>query len=150
MSDLSPQQAIEQAEKLAKKAQKAADAAAAHADALADALAAGGHAASGGAIDPAELRLSVFILAAFVGWYAVTSVAPSLHTLILSSTGVLSSVIVVGALVAIGIDVVSPLDDNGIRAKGFGFAALALASIALFGSILVTRRIVSVTRTDGD
>lgn len=149
MSDLSPQQAIEQAEKLANKAQKAADAAAAHADALADALAAGGHAASGGAFDPLVLRISVFVLAGFVGWYAVTPVASSLHTLVLSLAAMLGSVVMVAGLIAVGIDVVSPLDDDGIRAKGFGFAALTLASIALFGGILVTRRLASVTRTDG-
>jgi NAD(P) transhydrogenase subunit alpha len=64
--------------------------------------AAGGHGASGGAIDPFVFRLAIFVLAIFVGYYVVWSVTPALHTPLMSVTNAISSVIVVGALLAVG------------------------------------------------
>ena len=62
------------------------------------------HAASGGAIDPFIFRLAIFVLAVFVGYYVVWSVTPALHTPLMSVTNAISSVIVVGALLAVGVD----------------------------------------------
>ena len=61
------------------------------------------HAATGGAIDPFVFRLSIFVLAIFVGYYVVWSVTPALHTPLMSVTNAISSVIVVGALLAVGV-----------------------------------------------
>ena len=88
------------------KLRAAADAAqqAAHAaQTYADQLAAAGHAASGGAIDPFVFRLAIFALAVFVGYYVVWSVTPALHTPLMSVTNAISSVIVVGALLSVGV-----------------------------------------------
>ena len=74
---------------------------------FADAAGAAAHAASGGAIDPFIFRLSIFVLAVFVGYYVVWSVTPALHTPLMSVTNAISSVIVVGALLAVGVDAVS-------------------------------------------
>ena len=60
--------------------------------------------AAGGAIDPFVFRLSIFVLAIFVGYYVVWSVTPALHTPLMSVTNAISSVIVVGALLAVGVD----------------------------------------------
>ena len=62
------------------------------------------HAATGGAIDPIVFRLAIFVLAIFVGYYVVWSVTPALHTPLMSVTNAISSVIVVGALLAVGVD----------------------------------------------
>ena len=71
--------------------------------AYADQLAAAGHAATGGAIDPFVFRLAIFALAVFVGYYVVWSVTPALHTPLMSVTNAISSVIVVGALLSVGV-----------------------------------------------
>ena len=68
-----------------------------------DQIAAAGHAASGGAIDPFVFRLAIFALAVFVGYYVVWSVTPALHTPLMSVTNAISSVIVVGALLSVGV-----------------------------------------------
>ena len=72
---------------------------------------AGVHAATGGAIDPFVFRLSIFVLAVFVGYYVVWSVTPALHTPLMSVTNAISSVIVVGALLAVGVSLVG--NDGG-------------------------------------
>jgi len=119
-------------------AQDAADTAAAVADASAEGVAA----ASGGMIDPTIYRLSIFVLAIFVGYYVVWSVTPALHTPLMSVTNAISSVIVVGALLATG---VSLMDAEGaIWAKVFGFIALVLASVNIFGGFLVTQRMLAM------
>ena len=90
-------------------------------------------AASGGAmhavadaVDPFVFRLSIFVLAVFVGYYVVWSVTPALHTPLMSVTNAISSVIVVGALLAVGVALV--VDDNGpIWARALGFVALVFA-----------------------
>jgi NAD(P) transhydrogenase subunit alpha len=119
-------------------AQDAAETAAAVADASAEGVAA----ASGGMIDPTIYRLSIFVLAIFVGYYVVWSVTPALHTPLMSVTNAISSVIVVGALLATG---VSLMDAEGaIWAKVFGFIALTLASVNIFGGFLVTQRMLGM------
>ena len=106
--------------------------------------------ASGGAIhavtdavDPFVFRLSIFVLAVFVGYYVVWSVTPALHTPLMSVTNAISSVIVVGALLAVGVTLVA--DDAGpIWARAFGFVALAFASVNIFGGFMVTRRMLAM------
>lgn len=107
----------------------------------ADALAAAASVASGGTIDPFVFRLSIFVLAIFVGYYVVWSVTPALHTPLMSVTNAISSVIVVGALLAVGVSQVGEADWTS---KIFGFLALILASVNIFGGFLVTQRMLSM------
>src|SRR5947209_7039406 len=65
------------------------------------------HAASGGAVDPFTFQFSIFVLAIFVGYFVVWSVTPALHTPLMSVTNAISSVIVVGALLAVGVSLVA-------------------------------------------
>jgi NAD(P) transhydrogenase subunit alpha len=95
------------------------------------------------AVDPFVFRLSIFVLAVFVGYYVVWSVTPALHTPLMSVTNAISSVIVVGALLAVGVALVA--DDSGpIWARAFGFVALAFASVNIFGGFLVTQRMLAM------
>ena len=87
-------------------------------------------------------RLSIFVLAVFVGYYVVWSVTPALHTPLMSVTNAISSVIVVGALLAVGVALVA--DDNGpLWARALGFVALVFASVNIFGGFLVTQRMLA-------
>jgi NAD(P) transhydrogenase subunit alpha len=100
-------------------------------------------AATGGAVDPFVFRLSIFVLAVFVGYYVVWSVTPALHTPLMSVTNAISSVIVVGALLAVGVALVA--DDSGpLWARILGFIALVFASINIFGGFLVTQRMLGM------
>ncbi len=103
-----------------------------------EALGAIAHGASGGAIDPFVFQLAAFVLAIFVGYYVVWSVTPALHTPLMSVTNAISSVIVVGALLAVG------ASSAGAMATGFGFVALVLASVNIFGGFLVTQRMLAM------
>ena len=94
-------------------------------------------------IDPFVFRLAIFALAIFVGYYVVWSVTPALHTPLMSVTNAVSSVIVVGALLAIGVEAAGTA---GIAAKALGFAALVLASVNIFGGFLVTQRMLAMYR----
>ena len=85
--------------------------------------------------------LSIFVMACFVGYYVVWSVTPALHTPLMAVTNAISSVIVVGALVAVAVPVIS---DASWISKGFGVAALALASVNIFGGFLVTARMLAM------
>ena len=97
------------------------------------------------AVDPFVFRLSIFVLAVFVGYYVVWSVTPALHTPLMSVTNAISSVIVVGALLAVGVVLV--VDDKGpILARTIGFLALIFASINIFGGFLVTQRMLGMYR----
>jgi NAD(P) transhydrogenase subunit alpha len=93
------------------------------------------------AIDPFTFRLSMFVLAIFVGYFVVWSVTPALHTPLMSVTNAISSVIVVGALLAVGVTLTA--DANWIS-KVFGFLALIFACINIFGGFLVTQRMLSM------
>ena len=108
------------------------------------ALVLGVAAATGGAIDPFIFRFSIFILAIFVGYYVVWSVTPALHTPLMSVTNAISSVIVVGALLAVGITAVEAVGSGTGWARTFGFIALVLASVNIFGGFLVTQRMLAM------
>ena len=95
----------------------------------------------GGAIDPVVYELMVFVMAIFVGYYVVWSVTPALHTPLMSVTNAISSVIVVGALLAVGVPLAA--DANWIS-KAFGFIALVFASVNIFGGFLVTQRMLAM------
>src|SRR3981081_4085304 len=112
-------------------------------DIIAAAGGAGAHAAGGGAVDPFVFRLSIFVLAVFVGYYVVWSVTPALHTPLMSVTNAISSVIVVGALLAVGVPLVAN-DSGPLWARIFGFIALVLASVNIFGGFLVTQRMLGM------
>lgn len=116
----------------------AAETAAAVADAGAEAVAHG----TGGAVDPTVYRLAIFVLAIFVGYYVVWSVTPALHTPLMSVTNAISSVIVVGALLATGVSFMQA--EGAIYAKIFGFIGLVLASVNIFGGFLVTQRMLGM------
>ena len=92
-------------------------------------------------IDPFVFRLSIFVLAVFVGYFVVWGVTPALHTPLMSVTNAISSVIVVGALVAVAVD---QLATGGWVSKGLGFFALILASVNIFGGFLVTSRMLAM------
>ena len=88
-------------------------------------------------IDPFVFRLSIFVLSIFVGYYVVWSVTPSLHTPLMSVTNAISSVIIVGAIIAAS----SLSSDIGFELSNiFGFVATLLVAINIFGGFLVTQR----------
>ena len=92
-------------------------------------------------IDPFIFRLSIFILSIFVGYYVVWSVTPSLHTPLMSVTNAISSVIIVGALIAS----LSAVSENIFEISNiFGFLAIILAAINIFGGFLVTQRMLQM------
>src|ERR1700677_4220922 len=93
------------------------------------------------AVDPFVFRLSIFVLAVFVGYFVVWSVTPALHTPLMSVTNAISSVIVVGALLAVGVALVG---SGGAWARGFGFVALIFACVNIFGGFLVTQRMLAM------
>lgn len=139
MATLTPQDAADRAQAAAEVARQAAEAA----QSFADIAAHGASAATGGVIDPFVFRLSIFVLAVFVGYYVVWSVTPALHTPLMSVTNAISSVIVVGALLAVGVDTMTQETGTG-AARFFGFIALILASVNIFGGFLVTQRMLSM------
>jgi H+-translocating NAD(P) transhydrogenase subunit alpha len=124
-----------------KAAADAAEQAARAAQAYAEQLAAAGHAATGDAIDPFVFRLAIFALAVFVGYYVVWSVTPALHTPLMSVTNAISSVIVVGALLSVG---VGGVESGSGFARFVGFIALILASVNIFGGFTVTERMLAM------
>src|SRR5690606_36960470 len=129
--------AVEKALACLNQAADAVRQAAENAGGLGDAAAAAAHAASGGVVDPFVFRFAIFILAIFVGYYVVWQVTPALHTPLMAVTNAISSVIVVGALLAVGLSL------SG-WATGFGFIALILASVNIFGGFLVTQRMLAM------
>ncbi|MCL4163093.1 UNVERIFIED_CONTAM: hypothetical protein GTU68_013018 [Idotea baltica] len=133
---------VEQLAEQAKEAAEAARSAANEADRAAQAALSALEQAAGGAVDPFVFRLAVFVLAIFVGYYVVWSVTPALHTPLMSVTNAISSVIVVGALLAVGVDLTS--GDSGGVARTFGFIGLVLASVNIFGGFLVTQRMLAM------
>ena len=81
--------------------------------------------------------LSIFVLACFVGYYVVWSVTPALHTPLMAVTNAISSVIVVGALIAAA-------EAGSTTAKVLGLAAVVLASVNIFGGFAVTERMLAM------
>ncbi len=91
-------------------------------------------------VDPFVFRLAIFTLACFVGYFVVWSVTPALHTPLMAVTNAISSVIIVGALIAVSA--------HG-AAKGFGFIATTLAAVNIFGGFLVTQRMLAMYKKKG-
>jgi H+-translocating NAD(P) transhydrogenase subunit alpha len=149
MANESPQQLLDRAQAAADAARAAADAAQTYADHAATALGGVAHTVSGGAIDPFVFRLAIFALAVFVGYYVVWSVTPALHTPLMSVTNAISSVIVVGALLAVGVNEIGTQGAGATLAKIFGFIALILASVNIFGGFLVTERMLAMYKKKG-
>jgi NAD(P) transhydrogenase subunit alpha len=135
-------EAADAAERAALEAREAADAAVSFMDSAGDGIAHAAAVATGGAIDPFVFRLSIFVLAIFVGYYVVWSVTPALHTPLMSVTNAISSVIIVGALLAVGVDLAA--SEGAGLARGFGFVAVVLAAVNIFGGFLVTSRMLAM------
>ncbi len=93
----------------------------------------------GAAVEPFVFLLAVFLMACFVGYYVVWNVTPALHSPLMAVTNAISSVIIVGAMLATGLG-------HGIAAPLFGFLAVVLASINIFGGFTVTQRMLSMFR----
>ena len=125
---MNPNQLADEAARLAERANELAQ----HAQTLA-----GGVAAVAPEVEPFIYLLAVFLMACFVGYYVVWNVTPALHSPLMSVTNAISSVIVVGAMLATG------LGTNG-WAMAFGFVAVTLASVNIFGGFLVTHRMLSM------
>ena len=128
-------EAAERAAEAAAEFARIAEAAAESAPAAAE----GVGAAAG--IDPFVFRLSIFVLAIFVGYYVVWSVTPALHTPLMSVTNAVSSVIVVGALIAAGVEAG---EGAGVATRVFGFLTVLLVSVNIFGGFLVTERMLAM------
>ena len=97
-------------------------------------------------IDPFIFRLSIFILSIFVGYYVVWSVTPSLHTPLMSVTNAISSVIIVGAIIA----ALSNSSGNIFNSSSiYGYLAIILASINIFGGFLVTQIMLAMYKKKG-
>ena len=92
-------------------------------------------------IDPFIFRLSIFILSIFIGYYVVWSVTPSLHTPLMSVTNAISSVIIVGAIIA---SLAGNSESIFNTSSIFGFLAIFLAAINIFGGFLVTQRMLQM------
>ncbi len=143
------EQVLKQAGDAARLAREAAGAAEVYIDQASQALAAAAHATTGGAVDPTVFRLAIFVLAICVGYYVVWSVTPALHTPLMSVTNAISSVIVVGALLSVGVATGANLGDGPVWARILGFLALILASVNIFGGFLVTERMLAMYKKKG-
>jgi NAD(P) transhydrogenase subunit alpha len=144
---LTPDEAAARAREAAEQALHAAEQAQAYADharLVAESMAEATGAAVG--IDPFIFRLAIFILAIFVGYYVVWAVTPALHTPLMSVTNAISSVIVVGALLAVGAGAAAA---GSTVALVLGAFALGLASVNIFGGFLVTQRMLGMYRKKG-
>jgi NAD(P) transhydrogenase subunit alpha len=127
---MNPNQLADEAERLAQRASELA----AHAHAL---MPGAGVVVS--EVEPFVFLLAIFLMACFVGYYVVWNVTPALHSPLMSVTNAISSVIVVGAMLATG------LGTSG-WAMAFGFIAVTLASVNIFGGFVVTQRMLSMFR----
>jgi NAD(P) transhydrogenase subunit alpha len=97
------------------------------------------------AVDPTVFRLAIFVLAIFVGYYVVWSVTPALHTPLMAVTNAISSVIIVGALLAAAAQAPDhALSGSILISKGAGAVASAFASVNIFGGFLVVRRMLAM------
>jgi NAD(P) transhydrogenase subunit alpha len=144
---LTPDEAAARAREAAEQASHAAEQAQAYADharLVSETMAEAAGTAAG--IDPLVFRLAIFILAIFVGYYVVWAVTPALHTPLMSVTNAISSVIVVGALLAVGAGAAA---SGSTVALALGAFALALASVNIFGGFLVTQRMLAMYRRKG-
>jgi NAD(P) transhydrogenase subunit alpha len=94
-------------------------------------------ATQGGGVDPLVFNITVFVLAIFVGYFVIWSVTPALHTPLMSVTNAMSSVIIVGALIA-----AAPPELN--RATIIGYIAVAITFVNIFGGFIVTQRMLEM------
>jgi NAD(P) transhydrogenase subunit alpha len=96
-------------------------------------------------VDPTVFRLAIFVLAIFVGYYVVWSVTPALHTPLMAVTNAVSSVIIVGALLAAAAQAAPGAGAGAVMiSKGAGALAAALAAVNIFGGFLVTQRMLAM------
>ena len=128
---MDPNSLADQAEQLAARAMQLATEAR---------MAAAGAGVTPETVEPIVFLLAVFLMACFVGYYVVWNVTPALHSPLMSVTNAISSVIIVGAMLATG------LGTSG-WAMAFGFIAVTLASVNIFGGFLVTHRMLSMFRS---
>ena len=106
--------------------------------------------AGAGGISPVVFQLAIFILAIFVGYFVVCAVTPALHTLLMAVTNAISSVIIVGALVAVSTAASSSAGGGGINLpSGLGFIATLLCAVNIFGGFLVTQRMLAMYKKKG-
>ncbi len=105
------------------------------------------HAAEAGAISPTIFLVAIFVLACFVGYFVVWSVTPALHTPLMAVTNAISSVIIVGAIIAA---TASGGFGGGWVAKGLGGVAAGLAAVNIFGGFLVTQRMLAMYKKKGE
>lgn len=96
------------------------------------------------AVDPVIFRLAIFVLAVFVGYYVVWSVTPALHTPLMSVTNAISSVIIVGALLAATAGAGGNAEGGAGFSSAMGAIAIVLASVNIFGGFLVTQRMLAM------
>jgi H+-translocating NAD(P) transhydrogenase subunit alpha len=94
------------------------------------------------AVEPFLLMLTIFLMACFVGYYVVWNVTPALHSPLMGVTNAISSVIVVGAMLALGLG-------ESTAAQVFGFIGVTLAAVNIFGGFLVTRRMLAMFKKKG-
>ena len=96
-----------------------------------------------GAVEPFIFLLAIFLMACFVGYYVVWNVTSALHSPLMAVTNAISSVIIVGAMLATGLG-------TSAWAMGFGFIAVTLASVNIFGGFMVTQRMLSMFKPRGN
>ena len=125
---MNPNQLAEEAARIADRAQELAFKLSSMADGVAPAAA---------AVEPFIFLLAIFLMACFIGYYVVWNVTSALHSPLMAVTNAISSVIVVGAMLATGLG-------TSAWAIGFGFVAVTLASVNIFGGFLVTQRMLSM------
>ncbi len=99
-------------------------------------------------VDPFVLRLAIFVMACFVGYFVVWSVTPALHTPLMAVTNAISSVIIVGALIAAAAHGLPGSDEATLAASAqtrlFGLIATVLAAVNIFGGFMVTQRMLAM------
>ena len=125
---MNPTQLAEEAARLAEHARELA---------LSLGSAAGAMEPVAGAVEPFIFLLAIFLMACFVGYYVVWNVTSALHSPLMAVTNAISSVIIVGAMLATGLG-------TSAWAMGFGFIAGTLASVTIFGGFVVTQRMLSM------
>ncbi len=136
---MNPHQLADQAAALAQRAVELATQARAAAEATGVPAAIGPVA---DAVEPFVFLLAIFLMACFVGYYVVWNVTPALHSPLMGVTNAISSVIVVGAMLATGLG-------HSAWAMAFGFIAVTLASVNIFGGFVVTQRMLQMFKKKG-
>lgn len=134
---MNPNQLADEANRLAERAHQLAE----HVQSLATTVN-----AVAPEVEPFVFLLAVFLMACFVGYYVVWNVTPALHSPLMAVTNAISSVIVVGALLAVGAGAIA---SGSTIAMIFGFLALILASVNIFGGFLVTSRMLAMYKKKG-